>query len=197
MEELKKFAEENYIPIVRDRTAKALMEECKKKSPKLILEIGTAIGYSGLLMLKSCDGYLYTIEKDESRYQIALKNFNLFNMSNRVNLILGDAKEEIEKLVNQNNKFDFVFLDGPKGQYIKYLPMIKKILNDDGIIFSDNVLMHGLTEHQENVTHKNRSMVRNMIAFKDEIMNDKEFESKLYNIEDGFIISKKKGIKNN
>lgn len=197
MEELKKFAEENYIPIVRDRTANALMEECKKKSPKLILEIGTAIGYSGLLMLKSCDGYLYTIEKDESRYQMALKNFNLFNMSNRVNLILGDAKDELEKLVNQNIKFDFVFLDGPKGQYIKYLPMIKKLLNDDGIVFSDNVLMHGLIEHQENVTHKNRSMVRNMIAFKDEIMNDREFESKLYNIEDGFIISKKKGIKNN
>lgn len=191
MDNLKRFAEENFIPIVRDETAKILMEECKKNSPQNILEIGTAIGYSGILMLKSCNGYLYTIEKDISRYEIAKENFVKYGMSERVTLMLGDAKEQLEILKSHNYKFDFVFLDGPKGQYIKYLPTIKSLLNKNAILFSDNVLMHGLINHQEKVTHKNRAMVRNMKAFNDEIMNDKDFDSKFYEIDDGFIVSRK------
>lgn len=191
MDKLKRFAEENFIPIVRDETAKILMEECKKNSPQNILEIGTAIGYSGILMLKSCNGHLYTIEKDISRYEIAKENFVKYGMSERVTLILGDAKEQLEILKSHNYKFDFVFLDGPKGQYIKYLPTIKSLLNKNAILFSDNVLMHGLINHQEKVTHKNRAMVRNMKAFNDEIMNDKDFDSKFYEIDDGFIVSRK------
>lgn len=191
MDKLKRFAEENFIPIVRDETAKILMEECKKNSPQKILEIGTAIGYSGILMLKSCNGHLYTIEKDISRYEIAKENFVKYGMSERVTLMLGDAKEQLEILKSHNYKFDFVFLDGPKGQYIKYLPTIKSLLNKNAILFSDNVLMHGLINHQEEVTHKNRAMVRNMKAFNDEIMNDKDFDSKFYEIDDGFIVSRK------
>ncbi len=191
MDKLKRFAEENFIPIVRDETAKILMEECKKNSPQNILEIGTAIGYSGILMLKSCNGHLYTIEKDISRYEIAKENFVKYGMSERVTLMLGDAKEQLEILKSHNYKFDFVFLDGPKGQYIKYLPTIKSLLNKNAILFSDNVLMHGLINHQEKVTHKNRAMVRNMKAFNDEIMNDKDFDSKFYEIDDGFIVSRK------
>lgn len=191
MDKLKRFAEENFIPIVRDETAKILMEECKKNSPQNILEIGTAIGYSGILMLKSCNGHLYTIEKDISRYEIAKENFVKYGMSERVTLMLGDAKEQLEILKSHNYKFDFVFLDGPKGQYIKYLPNIKSLLNKNAILFSDNVLMHGLINHQEEVTHKNRAMVRNMKAFNDEIMNDKDFDSKFYEIDDGFIVSRK------
>ncbi len=191
MDKLKRFAEENFIPIVRDETANILMEECKKNSPQNILEIGTAIGYSGILMLKSCNGHLYTIEKDISRYEIAKENFVKYGMSERVTLMLGDAKEQLEILKSHNYKFDFVFLDGPKGQYIKYLPTIKSLLNKNAILFSDNVLMHGLINHQEEVTHKNRAMVRNMKAFNDEIMNDKDFDSKFYEIDDGFIVSRK------
>lgn len=112
-------------------------------------------------------------------------------MSERVTLMLGDAKEQLEILKSHNYKFDFVFLDGPKGQYIKYLPTIKSLLNKNAILFSDNVLMHGLINHQEEVTHKNRAMVRNMKAFNDEIMNDKDFDSKFYEIDDGFIVSRK------
>lgn len=191
MDKLKRFAEEYFIPIVRDETAKILMEECKKNSPQNILEIGTAIGYSGILMLKSCNGHLYTIEKDISRYEIAKENFVKYGMSERVTLMLCDAKEQLEILKSHNYKFDFVFLDGPKGQYIKYLPTIKSLLNKNAILFSDNVLMHGLINHQEKVTHKNRAMVRNMKAFNDEIMNDKDFDSKFYEIDDGFIVSRK------
>lgn len=191
MDNLKRFAEENFIPIVRDETAKILMEECKKNSPQNILEIGTAIGYSGILILKSCNGHLYTIEKDISRYEIAKENFVKYGISERVTLMLGDAKEQLEILKSHNYKFDFVFLDGPKGQYIKYLPTIKSLLNKNAILFSDNVLMHGLINHQEKVTHKNRAMVRNMKAFNDEIMNDKDFDSKFYEIDDGFIVSRK------
>ena len=96
MDKLKRFAEEKFIPIVRDETAKILMVECKKNSPQNILEIGTAIGYSGILMLKSCNGHLYTIEKDISRYEIAKENFVKYGMSERVTLMLGDAKEQLE-----------------------------------------------------------------------------------------------------
>ena len=191
MEEIKNYALINHIPIVRDRTACYLVNECSKLNPKKILEIGTAIGYSGLLMLNSCKGSLLTIEKDEKRVLEANKNFSKYNMSKRVCIKCGDALDELMVLYNDNQKFDFIFLDGPKGQYIKYFPILKKLLNKNGVLFADNVLMNGLVNNIDNVTHKNRAMVRNMKKFNTEILNDSEFKSTLYDLDDGFIVAVK------
>lgn len=192
MEKLKQYALNNYIPIVRDNTAQCLIMKCNEIKPKKILEIGTAIGYSALLMLKSCDGEVYTIEKNQERFNEAKENFKKFCVQNRVRMFLGDAIEVLEKLEKAGEKFDLIFLDGPKGQYIKYFPFIKAMLNQKGVLFADNILVHGLVKDEEKVTHKNRTMVRNMKAFVDNLLNDTDFETKIYEIDDGYSISIKK-----
>lgn len=190
LEEIANRAREGYIPIIRDNTAQALINVCKEKSPKKILEIGTAIGYSGLLMLQNCQAFLYTIEKDEQRLAEAEKNFKLFGQEARVKLILDDALIALEKLCNDNEKFDLIFLDGAKGQYIKYYPLIKKLLNHDGILFTDNIYMHGMVKSEEKIAHKHRSMVVNLRKYIELLKNDKDFTTNFYDIDDGYSISK-------
>lgn len=190
LEEIANRARKGYIPIIRDNTAQALINVCKEKNPKKILEIGTAIGYSGLLMLQNCQAFLYTIEKDEQRLAEAEKNFKLFGQEARVKLILDDALIALEKLCNDNEKFDLVFLDGAKGQYIKYYPLIKKLLNRDGILFTDNIYMHGMVKSEGKIAHKHRSMVVNLRKYIELLKNDKDFTTNFYDIDDGYSISK-------
>ncbi len=190
LEEIANRAREGYIPIIRDNTAQALINVCKEKNPKKILEIGTAIGYSGLLMLQNCQAFLYTIEKDEQRLAEAKANFNLFGQESRVKLILDDALIALEKLCNDNEKFDLIFLDGAKGQYIKYYPLIKKLLNRDGILFTDNIYMHGMVKSEGKIAHKHRSMVVNLRKYIELLKNDKDFTTNFYDIDDGYSISK-------
>lgn len=190
LEEIANRARKGYIPIIRDNTAQALISVCKEKNPKKILEIGTAIGYSGLLMLQNCQAFLYTIEKDEQRLAEAEKNFKLFGQEARVKLILDDALIALEKLCNDNEKFDLVFLDGAKGQYIKYYPLIKKLLNRDGILFTDNIYMHGMVKSEGKIAHKHRSMVVNLRKYIELLKNDKDFTTNFYDIDDGYSISK-------
>lgn len=190
LEEIANRAREGYIPIIRDNTAQALIKVCKEKNPKRILEIGTAIGYSGLLMLQNCQAFLYTIEKDEQRLAEAEKNFKLFGQEARVKLILDDALIALEKLCNDNEKFDLIFLDGAKGQYIKYYPLIKKLLNHDGILFTDNIYMHGMVKSEGKIAHKHRSMVVNLRKYIELLKNDKDFTTNFYDIDDGYSISK-------
>lgn len=190
LEEIANRARKGYIPIIRDNTAQALINVCKEKNPKKILEIGTAIGYSGLLMLQNCQAFLYTIEKDEQRLAEAEKNFKLFGQEARVKLILDDALIALEKLCKDNEKFDLIFLDGAKGQYIKYYPLIKKLLNRDGILFTDNIYMHGMVKSEEKIAHKHRSMVVNLRKYIELLKNDKDFTTNFYDIDDGYSISK-------
>lgn len=190
LEEIANRARKGYIPIIRDNTAQALINVCKEKNPKKILEIGTAIGYSGLLMLQNCQAFLYTIEKDEQRLAEAEKNFKLFGQEARVKLILDDALIALEKLCNDNEKFDLVFLDGAKGQYIKYYPLIKKLINRDGILFTDNIYMHGMVKSEGKIAHKHRSMVVNLRKYIELLKNDKDFTTNFYDIDDGYSISK-------
>ena len=192
LEEIANRARKGYIPIIRDNTAQALINVCKEKNPKKILEIGTAIGYSGLLMLQNCQAFLYTIEKDEQRLAEAEKNFKLFGQEARVKLILDDALIALEKLCKDNEKFDLIFLDGAKGQYIKYYPLIKKLLNRDGILFTDNIYMHGMVKSEGKIAHKHRSMVVNLRKYIELLKNDKDFTTNFYDIDDGYSISKLK-----
>ncbi len=191
LENLKKCALDRFIPLVREETGKALQGECKKCQPKNILEIGTAIGYSALLMLSCCDGNICTLEKDAVRFKEAENNFAQYGVSSRIEMHLGDARDYLEEYAQSGRKFDFVFLDGPKGQYIHYLPLIKAILSKNGTLFADNVKLLGLVGHDEKVTHKNRTMTRNMTKFIDEISHDEDFETQFFTIEDGYLVAKK------
>lgn len=140
--EMEKYAQEYNVPIVTKEVAEYLKFLVRDKGIKNILEVGTAIGYSGILManeIKDKGGKLYTIEIDEERYNLAQENFKKSKLDNIVS-IKGDATEEIEKI---DEKFDFIFIDASKGHYLKFFEDSYKLLNKDGIIFIDNIMFRG------------------------------------------------------
>lgn len=191
-EEIENYAKENFIPIIRPNSREILIAEVKKLSPSKILEIGSAIGYSGLCMLFASSASLVTIEKDEERVTMARQNFERYNVSKRVQLINDDALKVLTNLAEEEAKFDFVFLDGPKGQYHKYLPLISKLLVKGGTLVADNVSVMGLVDSTEPIAHKHRTMVVNMRKFLSEVTSSSQFESRILKIEDGILIAKRK-----
>lgn len=140
--ELEKYAAENNVPIVTKEVAEYLKFMVDMNKSQNILEVGTAIGYSGILMARAAQKYggkLTTIEIDEERYKEANINFEKAGLDN-VRTILGDAGEEIKKL---NEEFDFVFIDASKGHYREFFDDSYKLLKNDGIIFIDNIMFRG------------------------------------------------------
>lgn len=191
-ENIRKFAKENFIPIIRPKTLDLLINKVREVNPKVILEIGTAIGYSGIKMLENSNAKLITLEKDENMKNLALQNFEKENLIDRVNLIYGDAFEFISTMTQ---KFDFIFLDGPKSQYIKYLPYLINALPEKGVIFCDDVYFHNLVNNEKEPPKKFRTIVNSLRKFLNEIQNDKNLEVEVLDLEDGVAIIKK--IKNN
>lgn len=140
--EMEDFAHKNNVPIVTKEVAEYLKFIVKTYKVKNILEVGTAIGYSGILMAKEIveqGGKLYTIEIDEERYNQAQENIKKSGLNNIVS-IKGDAVEEIKKI---EENFDFVFIDASKGHYMDFFEDSIKLLNKNGIIFIDNIMFRG------------------------------------------------------
>lgn len=140
--EMEDYAQEHNVPIVTKEVAEYLKFIVQDKNIVNILEVGTAIGYSGILMANEIvkkDGKLYTIEIDDERFNIAQENIKKSKLNNIIS-IKGDATEEINKI---NETFDFVFIDASKGHYMKFFEDSIKLLNKDGIIFIDNIMFRG------------------------------------------------------
>ena len=190
LSQLEKFARERYIPVMLDDTKELLFSTVKERQPKRILEVGTAIGYSGIIMLSASEGAtLNTIEMDETSAALARKNFAEFGVQNRVNVFVGDAREIIPKLTGS---YDFIFLDGPKGQYEVFFPYLTDLLEVNGTLVCDNVLYKGLVEHvPDNKRHKHITVARNMRAFLDDITTNERYSTTLHRIGDGVTISTK------
>lgn len=181
---------EKYIPAVRPQTADILCDLIFQKEPSKILEIGTAAGCSGALMLfANKNGFLTTIDINDAMCKMASDTFAKYDLSNRVEIKNIDA---LEFLKNCNDTFDFIFVDGPKGQYVKYWPYLKKIVSMGGIIFCDDVLYFGMVLDDSKVIHKKITIVRNLREFINITKCDKEFDSQLIDIEDGILILEKK-----
>ena len=192
MKEILHYARENHIPVLLEDTAKLLFNLAYKLQPKNMLEIGTAIGYSGTLLLSASKTKLTTIENFDSNYDLAKKHFESAGISNNVEMLFGDAYNVIVDLLNAGKKFDFIFLDGPKGQYIKYLPILKQLLSDGGILVSDNVHFKGMVFWEGVIPHRKRTIVVNLRKFLETIKNDTDFMWKELKIGDGVMISKLK-----
>lgn len=189
LEKLKQIANKNHIPIIKDEGCDFLIEFCKKHQPKQILEIGTAVGYSGSFMLNSSkDSFLTTIEINKNSYNTAKETFKQQNLENRVNCILGDAKQVISLI---KGSFDLIFLDGPKGQYLAYYDTLKQLLKKGGYIIADNVYFHGLVRGDEFVKHKLRTLVVNLRKFLEHIQNDSDVEAQILDVGDGIAVIKK------
>ena len=189
------YAKENFVPIIRAKSAKFLYAFVKEHKYKNILEIGTAIGFSGSIILGAGAEHLTTIDINDDYLNIAKNTFDKFNFANKVNILHGDAFDYIQKFKEESFKFDMVFLDGAKGQYAKYLPILANILNENGVIFADNVLLHGMVESNEVIPHKKRTMVVNLRKYLD-LVNSEPYQTELVRIEDGIAITKIKGETN-
>lgn len=154
---LEAYAEEHSVPIIRKSERKALIEAARKASPARILEVGTAIGYSSLLLLHEfSEVHIDTIEVDEQRYRIAEEAVEKAGVSHRWHGHLGDAAKVIPTL---EGPYDFVFLDGPKGQYLRELKMLEPLLTAHAVIAADNVLFRGLVMAEGQVPHRYRTLV--------------------------------------
>lgn len=190
LKEIEKFAKVNKIPILHFEARKILKELILKYQPENILEIGTAIGFSGsLMLLLSKSSKLITIEKSDEAIEIANQNFKALSLSNRVEVLKGDATEIIKTL---KTKFNFIFLDGPKAQYIYQLPFLLNLISDNGVILVDNILFRGLVKSNEPLPKRYRTIVRNLRKFIQKVEENSTLKSEILTIGDGLMIIKKK-----
>ncbi len=190
LSQLQAFARKNYIPVVLDEAKQLLFQTVSSCNPTRILEIGTAIGYSGIVMLSACNATLNTIEMDEDSANMARQNFAEAGVADRVNLFVGDARQIVPMLTGQ---YDFIFMDGPKGQYPHFFPYLVPLLTVGGTLMCDNVLYKGLVEHvPEDKRHKHITVARNMHAFLDDLLADDRFSTTLHRVGDGVTVSVKK-----
>lgn len=188
---LREYAKKYDIPIIKPETEKLIRVLIELKKPQKILEIGTAIGYSAAVMLGGGDNKskIYSIEIDEQRYNTAKENLNNLGFSERAVLYLGDASDI---LLNLTGSYDFIFADGPKGQYIHFLPCLLNVLSSGGVLVCDNVLYRGLVDKTVKMRRNNITMVTNLRLFLDRINNDENLITTVLNIGDGVSISYKK-----
>ena len=191
--DLENYAHENNIPIMLSDGIEFLLKYIKENNIKNVLEIGSAIGYSAIRMsLVDKDIKVTTIERDEKRYQEAIKNIGDFGLENQINIIFNDAFE-----VDLDDKYDLIFIDAAKSQYIKFFEKFKNNLNDNGVIVSDNLNFHGLVHEDERKLSRNvRGLVRKLNNYVDFLKNNKEFKTEFYDIGDGISISKRIGVNN-
>ena len=178
----------NNIPIMQDEGIEFICKYIKDNSIKSILEIGSAVGYSAIkFSLVNNDIEVVTIERDKQRYDEAVDNINSMNLSDRITIYNEDAL-----LFEIDKKFDLIFIDAAKSQYIKFFEKYKKNLNPNGVIFSDNLSFHGMVEHPELTNNRNtRQLVGKIKKYIDFLKDNEEFSTTFYNIGDGVSISKK------
>ena len=193
IKEMEKYAEENSVPIMQKRSMSFLCKFIKKNNIKKILEIGTAIGYSAINMaLTDDDVEVVSIERDQDKYIQAINNVKKCNLDKRVSLILGDALN-----IELSGKYDLIFIDAAKGQYLHFFEKYKDNLVDDGFIVSDNIEFHGHVKNYKNIENRNlRQLVGKLIKYIDFLKNNEEYETKFYKVGDGLAITYKKGGKN-
>ena len=187
-----KDARADRVPIIRKETANFLQAMVAAKQPEHILEVGTAVGYSALLMAQVMpEGTdIITIEKYEPRIPVARRHFEEAGLSGRITLLEGDAGEILKEL---EGPFDFIFMDAAKGQYIHWLPDILRLLPANGVLFSDNVLQDGdIIESRFAVERRNRTIHARMREYLYTLTHMPELQTSVVPIGDGVALSVKR-----
>lgn len=187
IKEMKEYAERNNVPIMLDDGIDFLTTYIIKHQIKEVLEIGTAIGYSAIMIcLASPNVVVTSIERDEKRYLEALKNIKKLNLEDRITLIYKDALD-----VKLSDKFDLIFIDAAKGQNTKFFEIFEKNLNSRGTIITDNMNFHGLvTKKESDIKSRNlRALVRKVRDYKNYLVNNIKYETEFFEIGDGLAVS--------
>jgi len=190
--DLEKYAIETNVPIIRPQMQSLLKFLLEFKKPKQLLEVGTAIGFSALLMSEygPADCHITTIEKYEKRIPIAKENFKKAGKEENITLIEGDAMDVLKEL---KGTYDFIFMDAAKGQYIHFLPEILRLLSPGGLLVSDNVLQDGdIIESRYAITRRNRTIHSRMRDYLYELKHHEQLETVILPVGDGVTLSIKK-----
>ena len=187
LEDIEYYAKSNNIPIMLKDGINFLTEYIKNNNIKKILEIGSAIGYSAIKMaLVSCDIQVTTIDRDTSMYDDAIKNISEMELNNQINVIFDDALN-----VELNEKYDLIFIDAAKSQYIKFFNKFKDNLAENGVIITDNLSFHGLVIDSSNCSRNTKQLVKKIRKYIDFLKSNEEFETEFLSLGDGISISKK------
>ena len=189
---IEKEAIEDQVPIIRKEMGNLLKVLLKLKQPGSILEVGTAVGYSSILMSENMpqNCRITTIENYEKRIPIAKQNFVRAGKEKQITLLEGDAADILKEL---REPFDFIFMDAAKGQYIHFMPEILRLLKPEGILVSDNVLQDGdIIESHFIVTRRNRTIYKRMREYLYELTHSDELVTSVLPIGDGITVSVKK-----
>ena len=179
-----------YVPIIKRETASLLRTMVAALKPAQILEIGTAVGYSALLMCQAMprECHITTIEKYGKRIPVARGNFKKAGEESRITLLEGDADELLKELEGRN--FDLVFMDAAKGQYLHWLPLLLKVMPVGAVLISDNVLQDGdIVESRFAVQRRNRTIHSRMREYHHTLKHMEELETAVIPIGDGVTIS--------
>lgn len=188
---LEQYAKEYHIPIIQPEVAQFIRVILNIKKPKNILEIGTAIGYSAIVMAETIDDVkIITIERREDMIDIAKGNIRKAGYENRIEIMGGDAEDVLPCI---DGEFDMIFLDAAKGQYMDFLNLCLDKLNNDGVIISDNVLYKGMVANDDLVVRRKKTIVKRMRQYLDYICKDKKFTSCVLPLGDGVALTYKGG----
>lgn len=187
LDKIKNRALEEHIPIIMDDTLQTIRTYLENKKVDRFLEIGTAVGYSAICFTEflSDNGRIDTIERDKERVKEAKINIKNMNLENTIRIYEGDALEILPEL---NEKYDVIFIDAAKGQYLKYLKNALRLINKRGIIIADNVLFKGrvLSDYNE---HRHRTATNRLREYLKIINEDERLDSHLFKIGDGVAVS--------
>ena len=192
IQDIKNESLDENVPIITDEVLNYMIFTARNIKARNILEVGTATGYSGLFLAQIANensGFLTTMEIDEIRYGKAVENFKKLGLFEKNKMISGDALEEIPKL-DKNVKYDFIFIDASKGQYLKFFEMSYELLNENGIIFIDNLMFRGLVvADKEEIPKRYKTIVRRLKEFIEKL--NEEYNFVLLPFGDGVGIVKK------
>ena len=191
LKEIEDFARENGVPIVQKETGVFLEFMTSMKKPKKILELGTAVGFSSILMYESAgvEPDIVTIERDEKMIEMAKVNLDRFNLRDKIKIEQADCLEVLERL---DDKFDLIFMDAGKGHYNHFLPHCLRLLKDDGIIVADNVLFRGMVASQELVKRRKITIVKRMRTYLDLVTQDESLITSVIPMGDGIAVTKRR-----
>ncbi len=189
--ELEKYALTNHVPIIMKDSLLVIFELMDLIKPKRILEIGTAIAYSSICMAYYKDVIIDTIERNDEMYELAINNIKTFNLENKINVFHEDA------LLIDNSKlakYDLIFIDAAKAQNIKFFEKYSPLLNDNGLIITDNLQFHGTILDLENQSKNVRKMVEKIDKYNEYLSNLDDYHTIFINVGDGISITRR--IKN-
>lgn len=191
LDEIEQEALDSFVPIIRKEMQSFLKLLLTMKRPMRILEVGTAVGFSAILMAEfnpvECE--IVTIENYEKRIPIARNNFVRAGKEKQITLLEGDAAEVLKTITEP---FDFIFMDAAKGQYIHFMPDIMRLLKVGGTLVSDNVLQDGdIIESHFVVTRRNRTIYKRMREYLYELTHNPLLRTAILPVGDGVTVSER------